>query len=73
MNVIYNILFTLGGGIVGYFTSKRISDESEKKIIDTLTSAIKALEDKIKTGRSTGAEQAELNGLRKALSIIKQK
>lgn len=73
MNVVYNILFMFVGGIVGYFTSKRISDASEKKIIDTLTAAIKALEDKLQTGRSTGTEQAEINGLTKALNIIKQK
>lgn len=74
MNVVLNILFTIVGGIAGYFTSKKISDESEKKIIDTLTLEIKALQDKLTTGRSTtGTEQAEINGLTKALNIIKNK
>lgn len=73
MNIVYSILFTLTGGIVGYFTSKRISDQSEKKIIDILTLEIKALQDKLTTGRSTGTEQIEINALTKALTIIKNK
>lgn len=61
------------GIFLGYKFQQRANAQSEKRIIEALTAEIEKLKQQQQTGRGTGNEQAKIQGIEQALSIIKNK
>jgi hypothetical protein len=57
----------------GYKLNQRANEQSEKRIIEALTAEIQKLKQQQQTSRNTGNEQAQINGLEKALKLITNK
>lgn len=59
---------------VGYKLNQRANEQTEKRIIAAFTAEIEKLKAQQQSGtRTTGTEQGQIEGLEKALELIKKK
>lgn len=58
---------------IGYKLNQYANQQSEKRIIDTLTAEIESLKNKQATGRITPQEQTRIAGLEEAINILQNK